>query len=92
MLGRGIITNKNKPFLANKGFLENNDISLIEENKVITSDKELTKTFNEYYINIVEKSSGIKPKDISQRVRIRISRKQLGKFSNPMKTILVYCK
>ena len=35
---RGITTNKNlwtfiKPFLTNKGFLENNDITLIEENK-----------------------------------------------------------
>ena len=27
----------------------------------------LAKSFNEHYINIVEKSSGIKPKDISQR-------------------------
>ena len=67
----GIITNKNfwtfiKPFLTNKGFLENKDITLIEGNKIITSERELAKTFNEHYINIVEKSSGIKPKDISQ--------------------------
>ena len=67
----GIITNKNvwtfiKPFLTNKGFLENKDITLIEGNKVITSERQLAKTLNEHYINIVEKSSGIKPKDISQ--------------------------
>ena len=67
-----ITTNKNfwtiiKPFLTNKGYLENNDITLIEENKVITSERELAKTFNEHYINIVEKSNGIKPKDIFQR-------------------------
>ena len=86
---RGITTNKNfwtfiKPFLTNKGFLENNDITLIEENKVITSEEELAKTFNEHYVNIVEKSSGIKPKDISQR----------DKNQNIQKTIsiLVYCK
>ena len=59
---RGIATNKsfwtfNKPFLKNKGFLENDDITLIEENKVITSERELAKTFNEHYINIVEKGS-----------------------------------
>ena len=67
----GIIANKNfwtftQPFLTNKGFLENKDITLIEGNKIITSERELAKTFNEHYINIVEKSSGIKPKDISQ--------------------------
>ena len=67
----GIISNKNfwtfiKPFLTNKGFLENKDITLIEGNKVITSERELAKTVNEHYINIVEKSSGIKQKDISQ--------------------------
>ena len=66
----GIITNKNfwtfiKPFLIKKGFLENKDITLIEGNKIITNEKELTKTFNEHYINIVEKSSRKKPRDIS---------------------------
>ena len=54
-----------KLFQANKGFLENNDITLIEENKVITSERELAKTFNEHYINNVEKSRGVKLKDIS---------------------------
>ena len=67
----GIITNKNfwtfiKSFITNKGFLENKDITLIEGNKIITSERELAKTFNEHYINFVEKCSGIKPKDISQ--------------------------
>ena len=67
----GIITNKNfwtfiKPFLTNKGFFENKNITLIEGNKIKTNERELAKTFNEHYINIVEKNSGIKPKDISQ--------------------------
>ena len=71
IIKRGIITNKNfwtfiKPFLTNKGFLENKDIKLIERNKTITIERELSKTFNEHYIKIVEKSSGIKPKYISQ--------------------------
>ena len=38
----------------------------MEGNKNITSKRELVKTFNEHYINIVEKSSEIKPKDISE--------------------------
>ena len=46
-----------------KGFLENKDITLTEGSKIITSERELVKTFNKHYINTVEK---IKPKDISQ--------------------------
>ena len=58
----GITTNKNfwtfiKPFLANKGFSEGKHITLIEENKVITSEREFAETFNEHYSNIVEKNS-----------------------------------
>ena len=92
----GIIANKTfrtfiKPFLTNKGFLENKDITLIEGNKIITSERELAKTFNEHYINIVEKSSGIKPKDISQCDKNQNIHKT-GRLSNPMKIILVYCK
>ena len=67
---QGITTNRNlwtfiKPFLTNEGFLEKNNITLIEENKVITVKREPEKTFNKHYINIVEKSRGIKSKDIS---------------------------
>ena len=74
-----------------QGFLENNDIAIIEENKVITRERELAKTFNEHYINTVDKSSGIKPKVSPSLTKIRIFRKQLEKLSNPAKTILVYC-
>ena len=54
------------PFLTNKGFLENNDITLIEQNKVITSERELAKTFNEHYIltllkKVVEQNHKISP-------------------------------
>ena len=51
------------------------------ENKVITSERELAKTFNEHYINIVEKSSGEKPKDISQLDKNENTRKQFSKTS-----------
>ena len=44
-----------KPFLTNKGFLDNNVITLIEENKVIISERELPKTLNGYYNNIAKK-------------------------------------
>ena len=51
-----------KQFLTNKGFIGNNDITLIHKNKIISDEKQLTKLFNNYYINIVEKSSGTEPK------------------------------
>ena len=64
---KGLTTNKSfwksmKPFLTNKGFIENNDITLVHKNKMISDEKQLTKLFNSYYINIVEKSSSTKPK------------------------------
>ena len=40
-------------------------LHLTEENKFITSERELLKTFNKHYTNIIEKTSGIKPNDIS---------------------------
>ena len=54
-----------KPFLANKGCLENNDIILPDGEEMITNDKIFTKRFNDYYVNIVERSSGFKPSKMS---------------------------
>ena len=64
---KGLTTNKSfwkfmKPFLTNKGFIGNNDITLIHKNKIISDEIQLTKLFNSYYINIVENSSDTKPK------------------------------
>ena len=50
-----------KPFLTNKGFLENNGIILLDGEEMITDDMILAKHFNENYINIVERPSGFKP-------------------------------
>ena len=60
-----MVTNKEfwktiKPFLTNKGCLENSDIMLINDDEMVTDDKTLAKTFNEHYINIVQRSSGLK--------------------------------
>ena len=51
-----------KLFLTNKGFIGNIDIALIHKNKIITKQKQLAKLFHSYYINVVEKSCGTKPK------------------------------
>ena len=65
LMEKCLTTNKSfwkfmKPFLTNKGFTGNNDITLIHQNKIISGEKQLTKLFNSYYINIVEKSSDTK--------------------------------
>ena len=54
-----------KPFITNKSDLTNNDIMLIHNNTIITDENILTGLFNDYYINIVEASSGIKPTCLS---------------------------
>ena len=62
----GIIENKKfceviKPFITSKNGLSNNNITLIHNNSVIPDDKELTSLFNDHYINVVEKTTGVKP-------------------------------
>ena len=45
------------------------DISLVHNNQIVTDDSELTEIFNNHYINIVEKTSGQKPCNISDTVK-----------------------
>ena len=63
-----------EPFLTNKGCLENNDIILLDGEEMITNDRILAKRFNEHYINIVERSSGLKPSKMSFAVESRNNR------------------
>ena len=67
IISKGTATNKEfwktmKPFIIKKGCLENSDIMLINNAEMVIDDKILAKPFNEHYINIVEWSSGLKPK------------------------------
>lgn len=43
-------------FYQKGDFLENKDIAVIEGKKIKTSKKDLIKTFNEHYINIVKEA------------------------------------
>ena len=66
----GIVTNKSfwkfiKPFLKNKSCHAQNDILLIQNNEIITEEKDLAETFNKHYINIVKKPSRIKPVNVA---------------------------
>ena len=56
---KGITTRKEfwnfiKPFLTNKGFSKNNNITLKNKKKIITDEKKLENLFNNHYMNIVE--------------------------------------
>ena len=44
--GNNDFWNAVKPFLTSKGFLHNDDIAMNFDNRTITDDKELSKTFN----------------------------------------------
>ena len=63
---KGFVSSKDfwntvKPFLNNKGLLINENIVIKEDNEILTDNKVLAKTFNDHYINVVEKTSGITP-------------------------------
>ena len=67
----GTVTNKSfwkfiKPFLKNKTFHAQNDIMLIQNDEIITEEKDLAETFKKLYINIVKKYSGIKPVNVAK--------------------------
>ena len=55
-----------KPFITNKGHLENAEIMLIQGKNLITTEIELVKVFNKHFINIIEKSGGQKPRNIAK--------------------------
>ena len=67
---KGIMSNKTfwntvKPFMSSKGFFTESTINIEQENgKLETDQTTLAESFNNYYINIVESSSGKKPTEI----------------------------
>ena len=63
-----------RPFLTNKVCLENSDIMLINDDDMITDDKTLAKTFNEHYINTVERPSGLQPEKMKFENSLNTSR------------------
>ena len=50
-----------KPFLTNKGFLTNGNISIKVNDDLVTDKIKLANLFNLHYINIVENTSGVPP-------------------------------
>ena len=88
---KGIVTSSEfwkttKLFLTNRGCLDNSDFMVSGDNEMITDDKRLARLSNEHYINIVERSSGLKPEkivchneDLDKRV---VSHKIIKKYEN----------
>ena len=56
--------NSVKTFLTSKSCHTQNDIMLIDNGNVIVEESNLVETFNDHYVNIVEKSSRQKPCNI----------------------------
>ena len=94
---KGTVTKKEfwktiRPFLTNKVCFENSDIMLINDDDMITDDKTLAKTFNEHYINTVERSSGLKPEKMKFENSLNTSRNILIVLKIVTKFILVSVK
>ena len=58
-----------KPYLSNKGGLEKSDITLVEDDKLVTGENEIVGIFLDYYTNIVKYSSGSPPSNIADKLR-----------------------
>ena len=53
-----------KPFLTNKGYFSEDEISIEISDELVSDEKVLTEIFNKHCINIKEKSSGTKPSSL----------------------------
>ena len=65
---------------------------LINDDDMITDDKTLAKTFNEHYINTVERSSGLKPEKMKFENSLNTSRNILYSIIDRYKNHLSICK
>ena len=50
-----------KPLLTNKGIISANSIALEENGTLVNDEKILVEIFNNYYVNIVEHTTGVAP-------------------------------
>ena len=81
----GVITNKEfwkklKPFLTNKGCFSEDQISLEVNDELVSDEKILTEISDEYCINIVETSSGIKPFSLGDSANPFLDETMTGKI------------
>ena len=72
-----------KPFITNKGHLENAEIMLIQGKNKIATENELVKVFNKHFINIIEKSGGQKPRNITKSYNVENDKQAVELICNP---------
>ena len=63
-LSNNAFWNTVKPFLTNKGFLTNENTTIKHKDKILTDNSKLAYLFNNHYINILESTSGMPPKNV----------------------------
>ena len=71
-----------KPFITNKGHLENAEIMLIQGKNIISTENELVKVFNKYFTNI-EESGGQKPTNIAKSYTVENDKQAVELICNP---------
>ena len=54
-----------RPFLCNKGTHNNHDIILDENGELIKDNREISEILNDFFVNIVEQITGMKPSQVS---------------------------
>ena len=50
-----------RPFISNKGTHDNHDIILDENGELIKDNREVSEILNNFYVNIIEQTTGMKP-------------------------------
>ena len=78
----GKVSNKDfyklvKPYLANKGTLTNNDITLVNDDIMVTDQNKIMKILNDYYVNIVQITTGVVPSNIKDGIGSHLSNEEL---------------
>ena len=71
-----------KLFLTERGFLENTEVKLAEEDKIVTEEKGLVRIFNGHYINIVEHPCGTKPTNFTKEWEIKDNKRAVEEFTS----------
>ena len=83
-----------KPFVTHKGCPKNSNIMSIDDERMITDQKKLVQLFNDHYINIVERSCGLKPEivqfDFKSFNKDGISSSILDKYRNHPSIVKIY--
>ena len=82
VISGGKVSNKDfyklvKPYLTNIGALTNNDMTLVNDDKIVTDQNKIVKILNDYYVNIVQITTGVVPSNIKDEIGSHLSNEEL---------------